>query len=132
MVLLAQHERLRDRVQACVRLASLYLGGGAGGELDVGLEELRDELAVHNQAETTVILRLLHGHSPCSAVLIDRMLEEHIAEHATFWESLSGTRDEVAARIDTLADELDAHMAAEERTFLSPIILDDRVARTSL
>ena len=51
------------------------------------------------------------------------MLEEHVAEHAAFWEMLTGSTVEVAARMDELIDELDAHMAAEERTFLSPLVL---------
>jgi hypothetical protein len=55
------------------------------------------------------------------------MLEEHVAEHAAFWELLSGTQAEVAERIGELAEELDAHMAAEERTFLSPVTLRDDV-----
>ena len=46
------------------------------------------------------------------SLLVDRMLEEHVAEHAAFWELLTGTRGEVAARIAALAEELDAHMAA--------------------
>ena len=56
-------------------------------------------------------------------MLIDRMLEEHVGEHAAFWEALAGSPDGVALRIDDLVDELDAHMAAEERTFLSPLVL---------
>jgi hypothetical protein len=61
------------------------------------------------------------------------MFEEHVAEHAAFWVLLSGTRAEVAARIEELADQLDAHMAAEERTFLAPATLRDDVlsARTA-
>lgn len=132
-LLLAQHEHLREHVQNCTRLATLYLvDGTVAPELDHALEVLREEFAVHNEAETAVIRRLLHGPSTWSVSLIDRMLEEHVAEHAAFWELLSGTRTEVAARIEDLADELDAHMAAEERTFLAPITLRDDViqART--
>lgn len=128
--LLAQHDRLRVHLQTCTRLAKLYkLRQGGGRELDLALEILREELAIHNQAETIAIRRLLHGPSKWSAQLIDRMLEEHLAEHAAFWDLLSGTRSEVADRIDDLADELDAHMAAEERTFLAPVTLRDDVIR---
>jgi hypothetical protein len=55
------------------------------------------------------------------------MLEEHVAEHAAFWDLLAGPASEVAARMDELLEELDAHMAAEERTFLSPLVLDAAV-----
>jgi hypothetical protein len=77
--------------------------------------------------ETAVIVDLLQGPAAWGSLLIDRMLEEHVAEHAAFWELLSGTQAEVAERIGELAEELDAHMAAEERTFLSPVTLRDDV-----
>ena len=48
---------------------------------------------------------------------VDVTRRSHVAEHAAFWELLSGPRGEVATRIDDFADELDAHIAAEERTF---------------
>lgn len=130
-MLLAQHERLRGQIQTCTRLAKLYRleQPEIGAELDLALEALRSEFAAHNDTETAVIRELLHGPSTWSTLLIDRMFEEHVAEHAAFWELLSGTRAEVAARIDDLADELDAHMAAEERTFLAPVTLRDDVIR---
>ncbi|MEO8702775.1 MAG: hypothetical protein ABI867_22210 [Kofleriaceae bacterium] len=58
------------------------------------------------------------------------MLEEHLAEHAAFWELLCGSRAEVAGRIEELAEELEAHMVAEERTFLSSATLREDVIRT--
>lgn len=128
LLLLAQHERLRERVETCTRLAKLHrLGEAVGRELDAALEVLREEFALHNETETKAIRRLLHGPAAWGSLLIDRMLEEHVGEHAAFWELLSGTRAEVAERIDDLADELDAHMAAEERTFLAPATLRDEV-----
>jgi iron-sulfur cluster repair protein YtfE (RIC family) len=130
-MLLAQHQQLRELARSCSRFAREYLDSDVGTELDLALEALRDALATHNAAETDMIRALLNPGSPCAALLVVRMLEEHVAEHAVFWEMLSGTRGEVVARIDHLADELEAHMAAEERTFLSPVILDDRVVRTN-
>lgn len=133
--LLAQHDQLRAHVQTATRLAKLHRAGhNPGPELDMALEVLREEFAAHNQTETTAISQLMHGPAAWGSLLIDRMFEEHIAEHAVFWELLSGTRSEVAARIDDLADELEAHMAAEERTFLAPVTLRDDVilARTGV
>jgi len=128
LMLLAQHERLREHLATCTRLGKLFrMEQCTGAELDVALEVLREQFGIHNEAESTVIGRLLHGPAAWGSLLIDRMLEEHVAEHAAFWELLSGTRAEVAARIDELADELDAHMAAEERTFLAPVTLRDDV-----
>jgi len=114
--LLAQHDLLRALLETCTRLARI---AGREAELDTALASLREALAAHNQAETAVIGELLRGSSSWGKLLIDRMLEEHVAEHAAFWELLPGTSAEVALRIDELADELGAHMAAEERTFLA-------------
>ena len=131
LLLLAQHDRLRQHTEACIRLATLYETGEVwGAELDRALQDLREEFAVHNASETRVISDLMHGPAAWGSLMIDRMLEEHLAEHAAFWELLSGTRAEVAGRIADLADELEAHMAAEERTFLAPVTLRDDVIRT--
>ena len=122
--LLGQHVVLRAHLETCIRLAALLRAGEPMGlELDVALKDLRNDFVEHNETETAVIRKLLHGPSSWGSLLIDRMLEEHIAEHMAFWELLSGSRDEVAARIEDLAEELDSHMAAEERTFLSPLTL---------
>lgn len=128
--LLAQHDRLRTLLDLCTRLARQHCAGEAVvAELDEALGRLRDEFADHNRDETAIIAELLQGPAAWGALLVDRMVEEHVAEHAAFWELLSGTHGEVAQRIDELAEELDAHMAAEERTFLSPLTLRDDVIR---
>jgi iron-sulfur cluster repair protein YtfE (RIC family) len=125
-LLLAQHERIRLLLKTCIRLAKQH---PPDGELDIALQQLRDELGEHNRAETEIIGQLLRGPAAWGSLLVDRMFEEHVAEHAAFWELLSGTQAEVAGRIDDLAEELEAHMAAEERTFLSPLTLQDDVIR---
>lgn len=128
--LLAQHERIRHDLALCARLAKQLRGGEPVTlELDEALSRLRDEFAEHNQAETAIIAELLRGPAAWGSLLVDRMLEEHVAEHAAFWVLLSGAQVEVAERIHDLAEELDAHMAAEERTFLSPLTLRDDVIR---
>jgi len=129
--LLAQHDRIRQHLERCTRLAAQQRAGDpVSEELDEALARLRDEFADHNQAETEIIASLLKGPAAWSSLMVDRMLEEHVGEHAAFWELLSGTRDEVAERIAELAEQLDAHMAAEERTFLSPMTLREDVLRT--
>lgn len=129
--LLAQHEQIRGHLDACVRLArELRAGVAVGSELDLILSLLRSEFQEHNTVESTAIGKLLHGPSAWSSLMVDRMLEEHLAEHAAFWELLCGTRAEVAGRIEELAEELEAHMVAEERTFLSSATLREDVIRT--
>lgn len=126
--LLDQHERLRDQLRTCTDLARLLRSGeDVAQQLDTALEQLRADFSEHNDTETTTIRQLLQPPAVWGAMLIDRMVEEHVGEHAVFWGLLSGTRGEVVGRIDDLAEELDAHMAAEERTFLSPGALRDDV-----
>jgi iron-sulfur cluster repair protein YtfE (RIC family) len=128
--LLAQHDRLRERLETCRRVARLYRARLASSrELDAVLGVLREELTHHNHTEADVIRTLLHGPAAWGSLMIDRMLEEHIAEHVAFESLLFGTTAEVASRIDDLAEELDAHMAAEERTFLAPVTLRDDVIK---
>lgn len=128
--LLAQHERLRLLLETCTRLAKQHSAGEAvTAELDEALGQLRDEFADHNRTESEVVAELLAGPATWGSMMVDRMVEEHVAEHAAFWELLSGTHAEVAERIGELAEELDAHMSAEERTFLSPLTLRDDVIR---
>ena len=129
--LLAQHDQIRRQLEVCTGLARQHRSGHVVTvRLDAALAELRELLARHNQVETTIIGNLLHGPAAWGSLLVDRMLEEHVAEHAVFWEHLSGTHAEIAARIDDLVEELEAHMAAEERTFLSPVTLREDVIRT--
>jgi len=132
-MLLAQHTRIRVQLDVCIGLARMYRSDPTvESQLDSELWQLREDLDQHNQLETTIIGELLHGPAAWGALLIDRMLEEHIAEHAAFWDYLKGTRAEVADQISDLAEELDAHMAAEERTFLSPVTLRDEVIQARL
>ena len=128
--LLAQHERIRWQLEICIMLAALLRSGqDVTRELDEALAQLRTAFTEHNDTETAIIRKLLHGPAAWGSLLVDRMFEEHVAEHAAIWERMSGPHDEIAERIDDLAEELDAHMAAEERTFLSPMTLRDDVLR---
>jgi iron-sulfur cluster repair protein YtfE (RIC family) len=133
--LLAQHERIREDVAECRALANrLRCGEPVEDALDLALARLRCHFDDHNRTETGLLLPLLlhsaHGQDTRGALLAERMIDEHTAEHAAFAARLDAPLLEVAAHFDDLVDELDAHMAAEERTFLSPLILrDDEIAR---
>ena len=126
--LLAQHEEIRGHLFSCVALAQRLLRGEpVHFELEAALGRLRADFNEHNMTETRLVRSLLQDSPKWGTVLLDRMLEEHVAEHAAFWDLLGGTVGEVAARMEDLVDELDAHMAAEERTFLSPHVLREDV-----
>jgi iron-sulfur cluster repair protein YtfE (RIC family) len=126
--LVAQHDRLRADMKRCGVLAmQLRAGESVQVELDAALAKLRSDFTEHNATETALVRPLLEDTPGWGSRLVDRMLEEHVAEHAAFWEMLAGSAVEVAGRMDELVEELDAHMAAEERTFLSPVVLDPHV-----
>jgi iron-sulfur cluster repair protein YtfE (RIC family) len=127
-MLVAQHDQLREHLDDCRVLARRLLEGEpVHTELEAVLARLRHALAEHNATETSLVRPLLRGSPRWGALLVDRMHEEHVAEHAAFWDMLTGSLADVASRMDDLVDELDAHMAAEERTFLSPLVLQDDV-----
>ncbi len=122
--LVAQHDQLRAHLDRCGTLAQLLRAGNpVEVEFDTELTRLRSDFTEHNATETALVRPLLRDSATWGARLVDRMLEEHVAEHAAFRELLVGSAEDVAARMDDLVDELDAHMAAEERTFLSAAVL---------
>jgi iron-sulfur cluster repair protein YtfE (RIC family) len=133
--LLAQHERIRADVAECRGFAQRMRDGEpVTADLELALARLRTDFDDHNRTETGLLLPLLlhdsEGRGTRGTRLAERMLEEHAAEHAAFWARLLGPPAAIATRMDELAEELDAHMAAEERTFLSPVLLrDDELAR---
>jgi iron-sulfur cluster repair protein YtfE (RIC family) len=121
---------------ACGRLSKQFRAGEpVAVELELALARLRADFDEHNRTETGLLLPLLlhasQGRGTRGTLLAERMLEEHAAEHAAFWQRIEAPHHEVAANIEELADELEAHMAAEERTFLSPLILRaDEIGRS--
>lgn len=126
--LVAQHDQIRAHLNECRALARRMLEGAPVHiELDGALEQLRRAFVDHNATETDLVRPLLQSSHKWGGQLVDRMLEEHVAEHAAFWEMLAGSAAAVASRMDDLVEELDAHMAAEERTFLSPLVLREDV-----
>jgi iron-sulfur cluster repair protein YtfE (RIC family) len=122
--LIAQHDQIRGDLRGCSQLARrLRAGEDVHAELGTALAQLRADLTEHNATEADLIRPLLDNSPGWGTVLVDRMGESHVAEHAALWEMLTGAVIDVAARMDDLVEDLDAHMAAEERTFLSPLVL---------
>ena len=127
-ILLAQHQLLRDDIARCRFLASRLCDGEfVQEEFDQAVEQLRTDFLKHNDTEAALIQPLLAQSPQWGALLVDRMLEEHVAEHGAFWDLISRAPTDVAQRIDELVEDLGAHMDAEERTFLSSVVLRDDV-----
>jgi hypothetical protein len=126
--LLVQHEQIRTDLASCVALAH-RLGNGdePRAAFDLAIAQLRVDVDEHTATETLLVDNLLQGAAEWGTVLVDRMTEEHVGVHDALWAALSGPPEDVAGRMEDLAEELDAHMAAEERTFLSPQVLRDDV-----
>ncbi len=122
--LLAQHDVIRHDMTSCLAIASrLRAGEAAEAELELALDRLRGDVAEHNKTESQMIRPLLEDGAEWGGQLLDRMLEEHFGEHAAMWRVMSAPAAVVAEHLLELAEELDAHMAAEERTFLAPHVL---------
>lgn len=119
-VLLDQHRHLREllaRCQAAAREGHLAL--------DAAIDALRDAFAEHNATEQTCLRPVLLRVMSIGERRIARMLEEHAAEHVTLATLLDSGHSATPQHIDDIVEELEAHMAAEERTFLSLAVLKD-------
>jgi iron-sulfur cluster repair protein YtfE (RIC family) len=127
-MLLAQHARIRELLESVQALAAaLARGEPVALQLEVGLEDLRRSVGEHNRAEQAILEPILRMDAAWGPLRVERMIEEHAAEHAAFEDALVGTDQEVAARLADLAEDIDAHMMAEERIFLSAGVLRDDV-----
>jgi hypothetical protein len=125
--LLEEHRRLRLLVAAADEAAAILLAGrGDGSVFRVALAELRVALASHNDSEEALLEPLLAGADAWGPVRVRRMLEEHVAEHLAMRTTLQGDDVEVAPRMAELAEDLLAHIEAEERTFLHASVLRER------
>lgn len=126
--LLGQHHAIRGRVAECVAVAKRFRAGETNEvELEEALERMRTDLYQHNLSETQLLRPLLSRTRQWGQRLLERMIEEHVAEHVAMWNVMNQAAAVIAHELDDLAEELDAHMVAEERTFLAvlrPDVLD--------
>lgn len=115
--LLREHDRLRELIRAALAAEDV-------DERRRALEELRLAFAAHNGSEEVLLVPVLAGDPAWGPARIARMMEEHVAEHAAMRALMAG--EEATDHLAEIAEELDAHMAAEERTFLSAHVLRPR------
>jgi hypothetical protein len=124
--LLAEHEELRSLLKRAEAIAGDILRGtGTPTSLHDVLQLCRNRFAAHNASEEELLGPILMHDFAWGQARIDRMFEEHRAEHAEMHAALTGPDLRVAPRIPELREMIEAHMAAEERTFLSRGVLRD-------
>jgi iron-sulfur cluster repair protein YtfE (RIC family) len=124
-LLLGQHHGIRTSLVECVGIARRLRGGEpVEAELEEALERLRSDLYQHNLSETELLRPLLMRTHQWGERLLERMVEEHVAEHVAMWTVMNRPAMQIAHELDDLAEELDAHMTAEERTFLAVLRVD--------
>ena len=131
MELVRQHAQIRALAARVLGEATAQLGAMAAGETPCtafhdSLIELRAVLTAHNAYEEAYLAPMLAVDAAMGPRRVSRMLEEHMAEHAAMVATLTGAELDVARRIPELVEELEAHLQAEERTFLSAAVLRDR------
>jgi len=129
--LLEQHQGLRDRLEHVSGLVGQFASGApvadALGAAVAGVATAFDE---HNAFEETLLTPMLAATDGFADVRIARMVGEHTEEHRAFAAFLTGPLPDVAAGWADFAEEIVAHMEAEERTFLHPWVLRDDLVTT--
>jgi hypothetical protein len=122
--MLQQHEALRARMDVCEHMADeLDQGRGSVGTLGREIAQLRVAFEAHNRFEERVLPALLHAADAFGEARISHMLADHVHEHRVLRTRLDGPTAELRATLY----ELRAHLAMEERYFLS-----SRVVRNDL
>lgn len=126
-IILAQHAELRALLERAVVVARQHLAGTASdGELEAVVGQVRAAFSEHNLFETSLLRPLLRDVDRWGEDRIRRMIEEHIEEHRVIEAFLAGSAEAIAHDLADFVEDMDAHMLAEERTFLSPTALPER------
>jgi hemerythrin-like domain-containing protein len=124
--LLEQHQGLRDRLELVHGLVRQYASGEAVAEaLGAAVAGVATAFDEHNAFEETLLTPMLAATDGFADVRIARMVGEHTEEHRAFSAFLASPLSEVATGWADFAEEIAAHMEAEERTFLHPWVLRD-------
>jgi hypothetical protein len=117
-----QHEALRAIMDHCEQLADdLDRGKAQASELTLEIAKLRVAFDAHNKFEEQLLRPVLREVDAFGAVRIEQMIADHIDEHRAMRHHLDGPTAELRSTLY----ELRAHLAAEERYFLSSRVLRD-------
>ena len=126
--LLAQHAGIRLLLaEATTQAAQVLTGLPVKAGFHKTVRRLLVALSEHNAAEERLLEPLLRDADAWGQLRVNRMLEEHAAEHAVILDALAVDSSELERHMAEIAEDLDAHMLAEERTFLSSAVLRDDI-----
>ena len=121
--LIAQHDGLRTMMDRCDELADdLDVRDGDPANLIREIAKLRIAFDAHNKFEEALLRPVLLAEDPFGPIRVDRMVEDHLHEHAAMRARLAspatiGLRDVI--------ETLRAHLDAEERYLLTAKVLRD-------
>jgi iron-sulfur cluster repair protein YtfE (RIC family) len=122
--LIQQHEMLRAKMDRCEQLANdVDRGRGDFVALVREVAELRETFAAHNQFEEQVLRPILRTIDAFGEVRVAHMFADHVDEHRALRYRLDAPTSELRATLY----QLRAHLAGEERYFLSARVLRDDV-----
>ena len=125
--LAAQHARLRDMIERCEDLADGVDAGNVDPAQLLGeVVALRIAFDTHNQFEEQLLRPVLLDADWLGAVRVSRMVEDHVEEHRSMRRELDHT---TTAELRAVLASLLAHLASEERYFLTRRVLRDDLVR---
>lgn len=122
--LTSQHDSLRTMMDLCEDLAD-HLDAHPDGDpvpLTRELARLRLAFDAHNKFEEQLLRPVLLEHDSFGTVRIQRMVEDHVHEHAAIGARLASP---ATAALRDVIETLRAHLDAEERYLLSSRVLHD-------
>lgn len=125
--LIDQHDTLRLIMDTCDDLANELDAGRIEPEtLTREIARLRLAFDAHNKFEEQILRPVLMAHDAFGAVRIDRMIDDHVQEHAAMRARLGAPATE---GLRDIIETLRAHLEAEERYLLtSKALLDGTVS----
>ncbi len=126
--LIAQHDGLRSIMDHCEDLAD-SLDARPDGDPEPLLREiarLRAAFDAHNKFEEQLLRPALLEHDTHGTVRVERMVEDHIHEHATVRSRLTSPTTEA---LRDVIETLRAHLDAEERYLLTSKVLQTQQLR---
>jgi iron-sulfur cluster repair protein YtfE (RIC family) len=123
----AQHDGLRDMIARCEELAGCLDNGDLEPAQLLGeVVALRRAFDAHNQFEEQLLRPMLLDVDWSGPVRVSRMIEDHVSEHRSMRRDLDAT---TTSELRAVLANLRAHLAFEERYFLTKKVLRDDLVR---